>query len=121
MSKVFTVDVSRCNGCFNCQLACKDEHVDNDWTPYAKPQPEIGQFWVKLNETVAGTIPKVRIHYTALLCNHCEKTVCADVCRAGAVYKREDGLVIIDPEKCNGCGDCITACPYDAIYKNDAL
>ena len=58
MSKVFCIDVAKCNGCYNCQLACKDEHVGNDWTPYAKPQPEIGQFWCKVQENVGGTIPR---------------------------------------------------------------
>jgi Fe-S-cluster-containing dehydrogenase component len=121
MTKAFTFDVSKCNGCFNCQLACKDEHADNDWTPYAKPQPEIGQFWIRLAENVRGTKPKVRIHYMAHLCNHCEKPSCIGSCGQGAIYKREDGIVIIDPEKCNGCGACIDACPYDVIFKNDDL
>jgi Fe-S-cluster-containing dehydrogenase component len=121
MSKVFTFDVSKCNGCTNCQLACKDEHVDNDWTPYAKPQPEIGQFWLKLEENVCGTKPKVRIHYKALMCNHCERPACAAVCKQGAFKKREDGFVLLEPEKCNGCGDCLSACPYGAIYKNEEL
>ena len=67
MSKVFCIDVAKCNGCYNCQLACKDEHVGNDWAPYAKPQPEIGQFWCKLQENVGGTIPKVKIHYISQL------------------------------------------------------
>ena len=39
MSKVFVIDVARCSGCHNCQLACKDEHCENDWRPYAAPQP----------------------------------------------------------------------------------
>ena len=121
MSKVFCVDVAKCNGCHNCQLACKDEHVDNDWTPYAKPQPEIGQFWVKLQENVGGTIPKVKIHYMPHMCNHCEKAACMKACNNEALYRRDDGFVILDPEKCTGCGKCMIACPYDAIYKNDEL
>jgi Fe-S-cluster-containing dehydrogenase component len=56
MTRVFAVDVSKCNGCYNCQLACEDEHVSNDWAPYSRPKPEIGQFWVKLREN-GGTIP----------------------------------------------------------------
>lgn len=118
MSKVFVIDVSRCNGCYNCQLACKDEHVGNDWSPYAKAQPEIGQFWCRLNEQVQGSIPKVKIHYIAELCNHCDKPSCMAKCENGAIYKREDGLVIIDPEKCSDCGECAEACPYNAIYRN---
>lgn len=121
MSKVITVDVSRCNGCYTCHTACKDEHVDNDWAPYAKQQPEIGQFWVKVEETVKGSVPKVKSSYIPEFCNHCEKPACLASCKAGAIEKRDDGLVIISPEKCTGCGDCAEACPYDAIYKNDKL
>ena len=121
MSKVFCIDVAKCNGCYNCQLACKDEHVGNDWAPYARPQPEIGQFWVKLKENVGGTIPKVKIHYTAQLCNHCEKATCMDACPENAITRREDGLVLIEPGKCTGCKKCMDACPYDAIFFNDEL
>jgi Fe-S-cluster-containing dehydrogenase component len=45
--KAFTIDESKCVGCYSCQISCKDEHCGNDWTPYAKPQPETGHFWVK--------------------------------------------------------------------------
>ena len=121
MSKVFFIDIARCSGCYNCQLACKDEHVGNDWTPYAKPQPMTGQFWMKVDETVHGSIPKVKIHYTPKLCNHCENAACIEACPNDAIYRREDGLVIIDPEKCKGCKDCAAACPYDVIYFNEEL
>lgn len=119
MAKIFTVDVSKCNGCFNCQLACKEEHAWNDWTPYAKPQTEIGQFWLKLKENVCGTIPKVKIHYIPELCNHCDNAACMAACRHGAYYRREDGIIILDPEKCVGCRECQSACPYEAIYFNE--
>ncbi len=121
MAKVFCIDVAKCNGCYNCQLACKDEHAGNDWSPYAKPQPEIGQFWCKVHEHVGGSIPKVKIHYISQLCNHCDNATCMSACDAGAITRRDDGLVLIDPEKCTGCGDCMTACPYDIIYFNDDL
>jgi len=120
MAKAFVIDVSLCSGCYNCQLACKDEHAGNEWMPYAKPQPEIGQFWMKVNDHVCGTIPKVKIHYIPRLCNHCDRPVCMEACGAGAVYKRDDALVIIDPAKCTGCGKCAEACPYDVIYKNES-
>ena len=98
MAKAFVIDVAKCSGCYNCQLACKDEHAENDWTPYAKPQPLTGQFWCRVTDHVQGTIPKVRIHYIPRLCNHCKNAPCMAAAENGAVYRREDGLIIIDPE-----------------------
>ena len=119
--KTFLLDASLCNGCYCCQIACKDEHVGNDWTPYAKPQPDTGQFWIKVNETVRGTVPKVRVSYLPQLCHHCDEAACLKVCKPGAIYRRADGMVIIDPEKCTGCQLCPDACPYDSIYFNEDL
>ena len=121
MGKVFVIDIALCSGCYSCQVACKDEHCGNDWTPYAKPQPDTGQFWMKVDEKTKGTIPKVKVTYTPLLCNHCRKPSCLAVCGNNAIYKRDDGFVIIDPEKCNGCGKCRDACPYKKIYLNEDL
>jgi tetrathionate reductase subunit B len=122
MSKVFVFDTSVCNGCYCCQIACKDEHCSNDWTPYAKPQPDTGQFWLKLSEHVRGTVPKVKVHYVTHLCRHCDEAPCMAACKVeGAIYKRADGLVIIDPEKCTGCKSCLDACPTDSIYLNESL
>jgi tetrathionate reductase subunit B len=120
--KAFVIDVSICNGCYSCQIVCKDEHVGNDWSPYAKPQPDTGQFWCKMNEFVRGTVPKVKMHYIPVLCMHCDDAPCLPACPVkGAIYKRKDGLVIIDPEKCTGCRSCVDSCPYGAIYFNEDL
>lgn len=120
--KTFTIDVSICNGCYNCQIACKDEHVANDWTPYAKPQPDTGHFWLKLNEYIRGTEPRVKMHYVPVLCMHCDNAPCVTSCPVeGVIYKREDGLVIIDPDKCTGCRDCLDSCPHGVIYFNEDL
>lgn len=121
MANVFLIDLSLCNGCYNCQLACKDEHVDNDWSPYAKPQPETGQFWLKVDQKTCGTLPKLRINYTPKLCNHCRNAPCIDAAKDGAVYRREDGLVVIDPKKAAGQKQLVDACPYGAIYWNEEL
>jgi len=120
--KVFVIDVAKCNGCHSCQIVCKDEHVANDWTPIAKPQPEVGQFWLELTERVRGTVPKVKVAYRPHLCMHCDKAPCMESCPiTGALYKRDDGLVIIDPVKCTGCRNCVDACPYDVIFFNEDL
>jgi tetrathionate reductase subunit B len=120
--KAFVIDVSICNGCYCCQIACKDEHVGNDWTPYAKPQPDTGQFWLKQNEYIRGTVPKVKMYYRPLLCMHCDEAPCMAACPIeGAIYKRDDGLVIIDPVKCTGCKSCVDACPWRVIYFNEDL
>jgi len=121
MAKMFMIDAAKCNGCYACQMACKDEHVGNEWAPYAKPQPETGQFWIKVNEKTCGTTPKVRVNYTPVLCNHCRKSICIETCPNAAITRREDGLIIISPEKCTGCRGCEEACPYKAIYYNEEL
>lgn len=118
--KVFIIDVARCNGCYNCQIACKDEHVDNDWTPYAKPQPDTGHFWMKMKEETLGSVPKVRVSYTPMLCMHCDNAQCIEAGN-GAVYKRDDGLVVIDPEKAQGNKALVDSCPYGTIYWNEEL
>ena len=120
--KAFVIDVTRCAGCYACQMACKDEHCGNNWSPYAKPQPDTGQFWGKLNEYVRGAVPQVKMAYVFVPCQHCADAPCLRACPVkDAVYMRDDGLVIIDPRKCTGCKACLEACPYHAIYFNPEL
>ena len=120
MGKVFLFDAAKCNGCRNCQLACKDEHVDNEWAPWAKPQPDTGQFWTRVEERVRGQVPKVRVSYTVRMCQHCGDAPCM-AAAPEAVYRRDDGLVIVDPEKAHGLRELVEACPYGAIYYNEGL
>jgi tetrathionate reductase subunit B len=119
MAKVMIIDVTKCNGCYNCQIACKDEHVANDWTPIARPQPDTGQFWMRNEDIVRGQVPKVKVAYMHHVCQHCDDAPCIAACRSKAIYKREDGAVIIDPTKCTGQRNCLAACPYGVIYYNE--
>lgn len=119
MGKVFVFDETSCNGCYGCQFACKDEHYDNDWMPYQKPQPLTGHFWMKLCETTHGQVPRVRIEYRPVPCQHCDAGPCLE---HPAFYKRDDGLVILDPEKAADKSIMDEKwCPYHAIYWNDEL
>lgn len=121
MGKVLVIDINKCNGCHNCQVACKDEHVANDWLPYAKAQPDTGQFWNKVTDMVRGSVPKVKVSYLHDICQHCDEAPCIEACSQKAIYKRDDGIVITDPEKCRGHKLCMEACPYGVIYFNDDL
>jgi tetrathionate reductase subunit B len=119
--KALVIDIAKCNGCYNCQIACKDEHVGNDWAPIAKPQPDTGQFWHKVTDVVQGSVPKVRVRYMHDICAHCDDAPCIEACKSSAIYKRPDGIVIIDPDKCTGNRACLDACPYGSIYFNSDL
>jgi Fe-S-cluster-containing dehydrogenase component len=119
--KAIVIDVKRCVGCYSCQIACKDEHCGNDWMPYAKPQPIMGQFWIKVNEYERGTAPKVKVTYLPVLCMHCKDAPCISSCPVDAISTRDDGIVWIDPKKCTGCQSCIDACPYGTISFNFEL
>ncbi|MDR2108181.1 MAG: carboxypeptidase regulatory-like domain-containing protein [Coriobacteriales bacterium] len=118
--KVFVVDIAKCNGCYGCQVACKDEHVGNSWAPYSLPQPNTGQYWLKVKEWDRGQVSKVWVEYRPWLCMHCDDSPCAKVA-PDAVYKRPDGLVILDPEKSRGHRELVDACPHGAIYYNEEL
>jgi Fe-S-cluster-containing dehydrogenase component len=71
-----------------------------------------------LKEIEQGTGTKVRVDYVPILCQHCNSMACATAAPEGAVYRREDGIVIIDPEKAKGCREIVNACPYGVVYWN---
>ncbi len=119
--KVMVVDITKCNGCFNCQIACKDEHVDNDWSPYAKPQPDMGHFWMRTELVERGQCPRVKVAYIPTPCMHCQDAPCVKDSPKGTVYQRDDGIVIIDPEKSKGKKQIVKTCPYNTIYWNQEL
>jgi Fe-S-cluster-containing dehydrogenase component len=105
--KAFLIDITKCPGCYSCQIVCMDEHCGKDLAPYAKPQPDTGQFWGKLHEYVRGQVPQVKMAYIFVPCQHCVNAPCIDSCSVEAISEREDGLVVIDPSKCTGCQNCI--------------
>jgi Fe-S-cluster-containing dehydrogenase component len=113
------IDVNKCTGCYSCFVACRDEHCGNDYSPIATAQPYKGHFWLRIVEKERGQYPKVKVDYTAVPCMHCDNAPCIEVGENGAVYKRPDGIVIIDPEKAKGRKDILQSCPYRVIYWNE--
>ena len=115
------INLSRCHGCYNCFLACRDEYCGNDYPGYSAAQPMTGQFWMKMTERERGQFPKVKVAYTAIPCMHCENAPCVAAAMDGAVYQRRDGIVIIDPQKAKGQRQIVSSCPYRVIYWNEEL
>ena len=114
------VNVERCTGCYNCFLSCKDEFVGNDYLPLSAAQPDGGHTWIRLEEVEYGSGSKVKVDYIPIPCQHCETAPCMDVA-GDAVYRRADGIVIVDPVKAKGKKEIVASCPYGAIYWNQAL
>jgi Fe-S-cluster-containing dehydrogenase component len=109
------VDVDRCDNCRACFIAVKDEHAGNDFPGYAAAQPAQGHNWLDIQRKERGTYPLVEAHFLPVMCNHCDDAPCMKAARDGAVRKRDDGIVIIDPEKAKGQRQIVDACPYGAV------
>lgn len=94
------IDQSKCTGCGVCNLVC---HAHNDINPEMD--------WNKVLE--AGEV-NGRKTFLPRPCMQCENAPCVEVCPVGASYYRDDGIVMMDYDKCIGCRYCQVACPYDA-------
>ena len=99
------VDLNRCTGCMTCVIACKQENFT---------RPSV--WWNKVLELENESLDSIT--YVRYACMHCDDPPCVEACSVGAIYKRPDGIVLIDHNKCIGAGDCIEACPYGVIDTN---
>lgn len=112
------VDVAKCSNCNNCAMAMKDEYIGNDFAGYSAAQPNKGHEWIAIDRHVRGNDSMVDVAYVPRTCNHCDDAPCVQAGK-GAVSKRDDGIVIIDPVKAKGRQDLVGACPYGAIHWNE--
>ncbi|UCB50431.1 MAG: carboxypeptidase regulatory-like domain-containing protein [Deltaproteobacteria bacterium] len=113
------IDVAKCHDCNNCFLSCKDEYWENDFPPYSAAQLRHGHRWINIMRKERGQYPKVDVAYLPIPCMHCEDAPCIKAAKKDAIYKREDGIVVIDPEKAKGQKNLVESCPYGVIYWNE--
>jgi Fe-S-cluster-containing dehydrogenase component len=115
------IDVAECTNCQLCALATMDEYVGNDWPGYSAPMPRLGHRWIDIKQKERGQVPMVDIAYVPTMCNHCDDAPCVKAAHDGAVTKRVDGIVVIDPTKAKGQKQIVDACPYGHVWWNEEL
>jgi Fe-S-cluster-containing dehydrogenase component len=113
------IDVDGCTNCNACVLACQDEYVGNDFPGYAAEMPKHGHRWIDIRQKVRGNDQMIDVAYLPTMCNHCDDAPCMAAATDGAVRKRADGIVLIDPVKSKGQRQIVEACPYGAVYWNE--
>ncbi|MFA7096427.1 MAG: 4Fe-4S dicluster domain-containing protein [Gammaproteobacteria bacterium] len=102
------IDLNTCVGCNACMAACAMENQTpvwkNKWRTY-------------VHDKEIGTAEDLHRRFFPRLCNHCSNPPCLTVCPTGATYQLDNGIVLVDDERCMGCRACAMACPYDARYE----
>ena len=119
------IDLDTCVGCHACAVACKEWNGASaisgplsDYEPYgAAPS---GVWFNRVRHYEVGEYPESKTLNVPLACMHCEDAACVTVCPTGASYKRSDGIVLVDQDKCMGCNYCAWACPYGARELDDS-
>ena len=111
-------DIEKCCGCFACFLSCRDEFYGKDHLPTAASQ-EVGQVWLNVEEVEYGEGTRVKVDYIPKMCQHCAEPACAEGAPEGAVYRRDDGIVVFDSEKAKGAKSIAENCPYGVVSWNE--
>jgi len=99
--KKLLINTERCMGCCACEIACKME--------YELPR---GIRFIVMKETEDDTRMQEKLKFHFDICRHCDNPACMNVCPQKAIYKREDGIVLVKENSCVGCQLCLAACPY---------
>lgn len=104
------VDLERCTGCQACVIACRMENkLDSGAWIRVETIVSAGQ------DNLESKYPVLSMQFRPVACMHCEQPPCRDACPVNAISQGSDGIVLIDKERCNGCQECLSACPYQAL------
>lgn len=118
----WSIDLGLCLGCHACAVACKAE---NNTEPQLPPLTvrngrAVAVNYRRVHYRHAGKYPKQTVTFVTASCNHCEHPACLKSCPVEAITKRDDnGVVLIDYDKCIGCKNCMWSCPYGAPQFNE--
>jgi len=104
------IDLERCVGCHTCTVACMMEHDLKEGSGII-----VQTIGGKDRDTPEGRHPDLHMHFLPIPCMHCENAPCIAECPNEAIYRRADGIVLIDESACDACLDCASVCPHDAI------
>ncbi|MES9995343.1 4Fe-4S dicluster domain-containing protein [Desulfovibrio aminophilus] len=115
------VDVAKCENCNNCYMTLLDEYVNNQFPGYSESCPRHGHHWIQLDTQERGSGSLMDVAYLFTTCNQCDNAPCMKAAKDKAIYKRADGIVMIDPVRAKGQRELVTACPYGHIWWNDEL
>ncbi|MBI4331931.1 MAG: 4Fe-4S dicluster domain-containing protein [Chloroflexi bacterium] len=106
------IDLDRCLACQACVIACKTENNVPDSTPDTFKGRKANFRTRVVPLAHSGKYPNPAVQIFPVLCNQCENPPCVAACPTGATYQRDDGIVLVDWEKCMGCKYCMAVCPY---------
>jgi len=111
MDKKMLIILDCCIGCHACEIACRQEH-DLVYETYSK--------WCRVMTIKPRQVQnELHLDFFPTMCLHCDDPLCIRCCPVEAIIKREDRIVVVDDEKCNGCGLCVYACPYGTMSFNE--
>ena len=113
----FYINQSICTGCKACTISCKDKNELNVGINFRRVYSQEGGTYME--QPAKSFIHNVKAYYFSIACNHCTEPACLPICPTGAIFKnKENGVVIIDQDICQGAQLCIKACPYGAPQYN---
>jgi Fe-S-cluster-containing dehydrogenase component len=110
------VNLNKCVRCRTGYVVCKKEH--HILAHPRDPEHPYEYYRLRYLEWEQGKYPKVKRSFIPVHCMHCQDPLCLTFCSVEAITQRSGGIVVIDKERCNGCGVCAQICPYGALYIN---